>query len=289
MSVTVAAAGISKSRIWRQRFVVGLLLGAVILTLGVLVWVIAYVALKGFTYLGPEFLTNNPPGNPSVAGGGYLNGILGSFIIVGVAAAIAIPIGLLTAVYITEMAHGRLARSISFWNDVLVGVPTIVIGAFIYAIWVTRFGFSGFAGSLALAIVMLPIIIRTASQMLALVPADLREASYALGGGQRQTILRVVSRVAAPGMVTGVMLAIARAMGETAPLLLTALGNDIFTELNPGHRMSTLSLQIFDSAISGFRAAQARAWAGALTLLLIVLALTMIARAFASRGTIRRS
>jgi phosphate transport system permease protein len=255
-------------------------------TLAVLLWVLYYVAKQGLQYLGPEFLTNTPPGNPSQAGGGFLNGIIGSLIIVGIATVMAVPTGVLAAVYIAEFG-GPFARVTAFLTDVLVGIPTIVTGAFIYAIWVTHFGFSGFAGSLALALVMLPLVIRTTLEMLRLVPAALREASLALGVTRARTITRVVLPTALAGITTGVMLAVARALGETAPLLLTTLGNDLFTEYNPTKRMSTLSLQIFGNAISGFKAGQARAWAGSLTLVALVLIFTAIARLAGRRSAVR--
>ncbi len=256
--------------------------------LAVLAWIIFYVAIQGFSAITPGFLVQNPPGNPSAAGGGFANGIIGSLIIVGIATLIAVPIGVLTAIYLAEYGRGRWSEAVSFFTDVLIGIPTIVTGAFIYSIWVVRFGFSGFAGSLALAIVMVPLIIRTTTQMLKLVPDDLREGSMALGGSSRKTVLRMVLPAALPGIITGLMLAVARAMGETAPLLLTALGNDLFTETNPGRRMSTLSLQIFNNAITGYKAGQARAWAGALTLVAIVLLLTLAARFFARRSRVAR-
>lgn len=256
--------------------------------LAVLAWVLLYVAVQGFSALTPAFFVSNPPGNPGASGGGFANGILGSLIIVGVAALISVPIGILAAIYLAEYGRGHWSNTVSFFTDVLIGIPTIVTGAFVYSIWVIRYGFSGFAGSLALSIVMLPLIIRTTTQMLTLVPDELREASLALGASKRKTVLRIVLPAALPGIITGLMLAIARAMGETAPLLLTALGNDLFTEANPGKRMSTLSLQIFNNAITGFKAGQARAWAGALTLVGIVLILTFVARFFARRSRVAR-
>ncbi len=252
------------------------------LTLAVLLWVLAYVAAQGLQFLGPEFLLNTPPGNPSDAGGGFLNGIIGSLIVVGIATAISVPTGIAAAVYMVEYG-GRLANVARFLTDVLVGIPTIVTGAFVYAIWVVHFGFSGLAGAVALALVMLPLVIRTTDEMLRLVPNTLREASLALGVTRSRTILSIVLPTAMSGIITGVMLAIARALGETAPLLLTALGNDLFIEVNPTHRMSTLSLQIFGNAITGFRAAQARAWAGALTLIIMVLLFVLTARLIARR------
>jgi phosphate transport system permease protein len=254
----------------------------------VLAWVLLYVAAQGFSALSPAFFLSNPPGNPSAPGGGFANGIIGSLIIVGLASLMSMPIGILAAIYLAEYGRGRWSNSVSFFTDVLIGIPTIVTGAFVYTIWVIHFGFSGFAGSIALAIVMLPLIIRTTTQMLKLVPDDLREGSLALGASKRKTVLRIVLPAALPGILTGLMLAVARAMGETAPLLLTALGNELFTELNPGKRMEALSLQIFSNAISGFQAGRARAWAGALTLVAIVLIFTVAARFFARRSRVAR-
>jgi phosphate transport system permease protein len=266
-------------------FMTSLLAVVMAATIAVLIWVLVYVAGQGLKYLGPEFLTQTPPGNPSTPGGGFLNGIIGSLITTGIATAISVPIGIAAAIYFVEYG-GRLARGARFLTDVLVGIPTIVTGAFIYAIWVVFFGFSGIAGGLALGLVMLPLVVRTTEEILRLVPRELREASLALGITKARTILRVVLPTASSGIITGVMLAIARAMGETAPLLLTALGNDLFIELNPTHRMSTLSLQIFGNAITGFKAAQARAWAGALTLVAMVLIFTIAARLIARRSSI---
>jgi phosphate transport system permease protein len=256
-------------------------------TVAILLWVLGYVAAQGLKYLGPEFLTQTPPGNPSDPGGGFVNGIIGSIIVVGISTVISVPLGIAAAVHIVEYG-GRIARYASFLTDVLVGVPTIVTGAFVYALWVVYFGFSGIAGGIALALVMLPLVIRTTAEILRLVPTELREASLSLGITRARTIFSVVVPTAMSGIITGVMLAVARAMGETAPLLLTVLGNDLFIEFNPIQRMSTLSLQIFGNAITGFHAAQARAWAGALTLIAIVLILTITARMLARRGSIRK-
>ena len=266
-------------------FIHGLLLLVMIGTVSVLVWVLAYVAGQGLKYLGPQFLTQTPPGNPSQPGGGFLNGIIGTVIITGIATLVSVPVGVAAAIYLVEYG-GRLARVARFLTDILVGVPTIVTGALVYAVWVVYFGFSGIAGGIALGLVMLPLVIRSTEEMLRLVPRDLREAPLALGVTQTRTILSVVLPTASSGIITGVMLAVARAMGETAPLLLTALGNDLFIELNPTKRMSTLSLQIFGNAITGFKAAQARAWAGALTLVVMVLLFTVAARLMASRSSV---
>lgn len=265
----------------------GVLLLVMIATIGLLVWVLAYVAGQGLKYLGPQFLTQTPPGNPSHAGGGFLNGIIGSVIVTGIATLLSVPFGIAAAIYLVEYG-GRLARVTRFLTDILVGVPTIVTGALVYAAWVVFFGFSGIAGGIALGLVMLPLVIRSAEEMLRLVSGDLREASLALGVTKARTIMSVVLPTASSGIITGVMLAVARAMGETAPLLLTALGNDLFVEFNPTKRMSTLSLQIFGNAITGFKAAQARAWAGALTLVVMVLLFTVAARLIARRSGVSR-
>ncbi len=260
--------------------ILGVVLAGVI---GVLLWVLFYVARRGLAALDIGFLTSTPPGNPGDTGGGFVNGIIGSFIMVGIATALAVPVGVAAAIYLAEYGRGRLAYVVRFLADVMTGIPTIVIGAFVYALVVVRFGFSGYAGGLSLALVMLPLVVRASEEMIRLVPGDFREASLALGATRSRTMLTVVLPAATSGIITGVMLAIARAMGETAPLLLTALGNDLFVELNPGERMSTLSLQVFGNAITGFQAAQERAWAGALTLIGIVLALTILARLAARR------
>jgi phosphate transport system permease protein len=267
----------------RDRAMTAVLAVAVAATIAVLAWVLVYVAGQGLKYLGPSFFTTTPPGNPATVGGGYGNAIIGSLIIVGIAAGISVPLGIAAAVAIAEYG-GRLAAVAGFLTDVLVGVPTIVIGAFVWAFWVTRFGFSGLAGAIALAIVMLPLVIRASAEMLRLVPDVLREASAALGVTQARTIASVVLPTARSGLITGVMLAVARAMGETAPLLLTTISG-LFYQENPTKPMPALSLQIFSDAITGFQAAQARAWAGALTLIAIVLILTVIARVISRRAS----
>jgi phosphate transport system permease protein len=255
---------------------------------GLLAWILIYVGVQGLKAFDWGFLTDTPPGNPSDAGGGFYNGIIGSFEIVGLATLLALPLGVGCAIYLNQYARGRVAAVLRLVTEVMLGIPTIVTGAFVYALWVINFGFSGFAGALALGLVMVPLITRATEEMLRLVPRDIHEASLALGVTQSRTIVSVLLPTARAGIITGVMLAIARAMGETAPLLLTALGNDLFLETNPGQRMSTLSLQIFNSATGGFVNAQQRAWAGALTLIAIVLLLTIAARLVARRSAVSR-
>ncbi|HUY47767.1 MAG TPA: ABC transporter permease subunit [Streptosporangiaceae bacterium] len=183
----------------RDRVMTVLLAVEMAITLAVLAWVLAYVAGQGLKYLGPSFFTQTPPGTPSQAGGGYANGIIGSLIVVGIATAMSVPVGIAAAVAIVEYG-GRFAAATSFVTDVLVGVPSIVTGAFVYALWVTRFGFSGLAGSVALAFIMLPLVIRATAEMLRLVPVHLREASAALGVGRARTIVSVVLPSALPGI-----------------------------------------------------------------------------------------
>jgi phosphate transport system permease protein len=260
------------------------ILGIVVLVVvALLLWILFYVAKQGLKLFSWGFLTETPPAFPGDKGGGFANGIVGSGIIVGLATVISVPIGLLAAIYLAEYGRGRAAYSIRFLTDVMTGIPTIVLGAFVYSLIVIRWGFSAYAGAVALALLMLPLIIRSSEEMLHLVPAELREASLALGVGKARTTVSIVLPAALSGIITGVMLAVARALGETAPLLLTALGNDLFMETNPSHRMSALSLQIFNNAITGFKESQERAWAGALTLVGIALLLTILARLLGRR------
>lgn len=264
-----------------------LIAAAGIFTVAMLAWILSYVVIRGVRAMTPRFFVSTPPGSPAIPGGGFLNGILGTLEVTGIAFLIAAPAGVMAAIWLSEFARGKGSAVVRFTTDVLAGVPTIVLGAFIYAVWVTSFGFSGFAGALALALVMLPLVIRSAQEALRQVPRELREASLAMGAGHRHTIIHVTLPAAVPGILTGLLLAVARAAGETAPLLLTALGNELFVELNPAKRMSTLSLQIFTNAVTGFRAAQARAWAGALTLVGIVFVFGLGARTLRAKGVRR--
>jgi phosphate transport system permease protein len=200
----------------------------------------------------------------------------------------AVPLGVLAAVYLNEYGRkGRLARTIRFMSDVMTGVPSIVMGLFIYTVWVLRFGQSGFAGALALACLMLPIVIRAAETALQLVPKDLREASTALGARTSRTVLSIVIPAALPGIVSGALLAVARAAGETAPLLFTI---GVVTSTNPNLLDGTntaLSAQIFGNAQLPFVGAQNRAWGAAYTLVAIVFVVTALARLIARRFTVR--
>lgn len=214
--------------------------------------------------------------------------VLGTLLTTGAASMMAIPLGVLAAVYLNEYGHrGRLASVIRFLSDVMAGVPSIVMGLFIYTIWVLRFGYMGFAGALALGCLMLPIVIRSAETALQLVPNELREASAALGSRPSRTILTVVLPAALPGVVSGALLAVARAAGETAPLLFT-----IGTVTSPNQNLfdgtnTALSAQIFANATQPFEGAIDRAWGAAFTLIVLVFVMTAIARVVARRFTVR--
>ncbi|MEV0970150.1 phosphate ABC transporter permease PstA [Microtetraspora glauca] len=250
-----------------------------------LISVLWLVVKNGMQRFDLEFLTHSMRNiGARDAGGGAYHAIIGTLEQVLLASLIAVPIGLLTAVYLVEYGSGgRLARSISFFVDVMTGVPSVVSGLFVLAFWILALGmpFSGFAGAMALSILMMPVVVRSAEEMLRLVPNDLREAAYALGVPKWRTIVKVVLPTAFTGIVTGVMLAVARVAGETAPLLLTvfftdSINNDPFN----GPQMG-LPLYVFDQAGRPTDTAIDRAWTGALTLILIVMLLNLVARLIA--------
>ncbi len=264
-----------------------LLAATTLIALMPLAGVLIYTVGRGTARLDAEFLTHSMKGvGPLDAGGGAYHAVIGTLEMVAIASLIAIPLGLAAAVYIVEFGRGALASAIRFFIDVMTGIPSIVAGLFVFAFWVLGLGqgFSGLAGGMALAILMLPVVVRSAEEMLKLVPGDLREASYALGIPKWRTIVSVVLPSAASGITTGVLLAVARVTGETAPLLLTAFGYDAIRNSPVSGPQSALPLYVFSQAQSAFDVALNRAWAGALTLILVVLALTLIARLLASRS-----
>jgi phosphate transport system permease protein len=238
----------------------------------------------------PAFFTQTIPMISRKAGPGMGPAIVGTVLVTGGATLVAVPVGVLGAVYLHEYGgSGSFARLVRFMATVMTGVPSIVMGLFIYLVWTMNFGYSAFGGALALACLMLPIVIGSTEQMLRLVPASLREASYALGATRSRTIVAIVLPAALPGIISGVLLAIARAAGETAPLMFavgaaTAYNPRLFHEAN-----TSLSLQIFGNATSAFPAAQDRAWGAALTLVLFTFLITLIARVFTARLALKRS
>lgn len=265
----------------------GLLGASVVIALIPLVLVLAYTASKGANALDGGFLSHSMRGvGPLDGNGGAYHAILGTLEQVLIASLIAIPLGLLVAVYIVEYGRGPLRGAVRFLIDVMTGIPSIVAGLFIFAFWVLGLhqGFSGFAAGLSLAVLMLPVVVRSAEEMLKLVPDSLREASYALGVPRWRTVVSVVLPTASAGITTGVMLAVARVTGETAPLLLTAFGYDAIRNSPLKGPQSGLPLFVFQQAGSAFDVAVRRAWAGALALIAIVLLLTIVARAVAARG-----
>jgi phosphate transport system permease protein len=222
------------------------------------------------------------PAPPGETGGGMANAIVGSLILVGLGAVIAIPIGILSGVYMSEYAGTRFASLVRFAADTLNGVPSIVIGVFVYGIAVLPFKhFSALAGGLALGIMMIPIIARTTEELLLLVPGTMREGALALGATHARAVFSVVVPSALPGIITGVVLALARIAGETAPLLFTALNNKFFTT-KLTQSMSSLTVQVFTYANSPYQDWHRQAWAGALVLVAIVLTCSLLAR-FATR------
>lgn len=279
----------ARRRVWRNRRNTILIALATVLVLIPVGMILAYVAIKGLQTMSWEFLTSSQPFSLRREGGGFLNGLIGTAIMVGVATVVSVPLGILGAVYLVEYGKSNwLAKLIRFFADVMTGVPSIFVGLFVYTALVVEFGFSALMGAAALAIIMMPIVVRSTEEMLKLVPTELKDASYGLGAAKWQTVTKVILPSAAPGITTGVMLAIARAAGETAPLLLTALGSIQLTYKLWGEPIQALPLAIFDGARNPFAAGQARAWAGALELIIIILILTIVARVIASRSRLTR-
>jgi phosphate transport system permease protein len=264
---------------------------ALLLTLLPLGFVIGYVADRGARRFSGHFLTSSMAGvGPLDAGGGIAQALIGTLEQVLVASVIAVPLGLMVAIYITEYGGTRFSTAVRFLIDVMTGIPSIVAGLFILAFWLIELGhgFSGFAGGLALAVLELPIVVRTSEQMIQLVPNSLREASYALGIPKWRTILRVVLPTASNGIVTGVMLAVARVIGETAPVLLV-IGNNNFVNSDVFHHaQASLGVFIYQGALSSSNYDVDRAWAAALALILVVVVLYVAARLLTRRNKLAR-
>ncbi len=254
-----------------------------------LVLVIYYLFARGLKGMSAGFFTSDPTGSFLGEPGGVKSAILGTLEIVALAAAIAIPIGIGVALYLVEFGKkGLFAQIVRYFVDVMTGVPSIVFGLFIYITLVTSGiggSFTGWKGSLALALLMLPVVTRSAEVVLNLVPEALREAALALGVPRWKVTLKIVLPTALPGLITGSLLAVARGMGETAPLLFTSAS--VFgTTYNLGERMNSLPVQIFQDISQPNDAIVNRAWASALTLVLLILAITLIARLAARRSAI---
>ena len=243
-----------------------------------LVWILITVVSRGIGSLNFEFFTELPT-PPGMTGGGLANAIVGTMVMTIIAAATAIPIGMLAGTYLSEVGKGTgMAEFIRLVNNIMIGVPSIIIGIFIYVLIVVPMkGFSGLAGAVALAVIMLPIVVRTTEDMLTLVPDSIRESALALGASRWRTTFDIVFRAAKNGLLTGVLLAVARVSGETAPLLFTALNSSYwFSGLN--EPMANLTVTIFNYAMSPYTDWQAKAWGASLLIMVSILALTVTSR-----------
>lgn len=266
-----------RKRVRTNRLALVLSIMAMVIGMGFLAWILAVLLYKGFGALSLTLFTASTPAPGSE--GGLANAILGSAAMVAVATFIATPIGILAGVYLSEFGRrGWLAPTTRFINDILLSAPSIVIGVFIYAVYVAQVQhFSGWAGSLALALIAIPVVVRTTENMLNLVPASLREAASALGAPRWKVVLSVVLRAAKAGVLTGVLLAIARVSGETAPLLFTALNNQ-FMSLDLNGPMANLPVVIFQYAMSPYENWNSLAWGGAIIITFGVLCLNILVR-----------
>lgn len=265
-------------RKYRNRVMMGMLVLATCLALVPLFGILGYVFVKGIGSLSWGFFVNLPKAM-GAPGGGMANAIVGTLTMVSLASLIGIPVGILTAIYLSEYdRHSWLSMSVRFATDVLTGIPSIIVGIVIYTAVVLRVGhFSALAGGLALSIIMIPLVIRSTEEMLKLVSPSIREGGYALGVSKAKTILRIVLPTAAKGIITGALLAVARVSGETAPLLFTALGNHYWARsLNVP--TASLPVQIYQYATSPYKEWQQQAWTGAFVLIALVIILNLIAR-----------
>jgi phosphate transport system permease protein len=265
---------------------------AFLLALVPLVWILGAVLSQGLSTVAKATWWTNSQRNitPDVVGGGAYHAIVGTLEQSLVCALIAVPIAMFTAIYLVEYGRGRLARVISFMVDILTGIPSIVAALFVYALWVTTFGLQrvGFAVSLALVLLMIPVVVRSTEEMLKLVPNELREASYALGVPRWKTIMKIVIPTALGGIVTGVMLGLARVMGETAPLLILGpYAQAINPNLFSGNQ-AALPTMIKDAFDNPDDPSVARMWASALTLILLVLLLNLVGRLVARTSGVKR-
>ena len=262
----------------RNGIMMGLSLAATLLGLGWLVAILSVLLWEGFSGLSLAVFTEMTP--PPGASGGLLNPIIGSLILTVLAVLIGTPIGILAGTYMAEYGrHDRLTSVVRFINDILLSAPSIVVGLFIYEVMVAPMGhFSGLAGAVALAVIVIPVVVRTTEDMLLLLPDQLREAATSIGMPRAVMITRIAYRAARAGIVTGILLAVARVSGETAPLLFTALNNQ-FWSLDLNAPMASLPAVIFQFALSPYKEWQQLAWSGALIITLAVLVLSIVARA----------
>lgn len=247
-----------------------------IAAVGILLMILLYIARQGIGSLTLQFLIDRP--RPVGEGGGIGNAILGSLVLLALSSGIGIPIGVATGIYLSEFGDGRFGSAVRFLVDTLTGIPSIVTGVFVYAVLVLPMKqFSAFAGGVALALIMIPIVARTTEEMLRLVPHNLREGALALGAPQWRVTMGIVLPAAASGIATGAMLAVARVSGETAPLLFTAFGSRFF-DYYLDRPIASLTVQIYSYAISPYDEWHAQAWAATLVLMTLILSINLIVR-----------
>lgn len=277
----------SAFRRFKDRSATVLLTGAMIIAMIPLVLIIFEVTRRGIGVVNLDFFTQTEP-PPRREGGGYAAGFFGTLYIMALAILMSLPFGIATAVYIVEYGPNRMTSAIRFFTDVMTGIPSIFVGLFVYGLLVIGWGglgFGTFVGAVAIAVMMLPIVTRSAEEMLRLVPNEMRNASYGLGARKWQTIVHTVLPTAAPGLTTGSMLAIARGIGETAPLMLTAFGSGLIVTSFQGDPQGSVPLQLFKGAAQPFEAGVDRAWGAALCLFALVLIFTVVARWIGSKAS----
>ncbi|MCQ1550667.1 MAG: phosphate ABC transporter permease PstA [Candidatus Accumulibacter phosphatis] len=272
-------------RILTNRIGMGLSMLAMAFGLLALLWILWTLFYNGFAALSWDLFTRDTPA-PGSEGGGLRNAIVGSLLIVGVTALVSTPIGILAGIYLAEFGgKSRFAAATRFVTDIMLSAPSIVVGLFVYALAVaTLGGFSGWAGSLALSLIAIPVVVRTTENMLLLVPGSLREAAFAVGAPHWQVSLKVTLRAVKAGVLTGILLAIARVTGETAPLLFTALNNQFYST-DMSQPMGNLPVVIFQFAMSPYDNWVNLAWGGALLIALMVLAINIVARVLFRKKT----
>jgi phosphate transport system permease protein len=270
----------------RRKFINSLVLSISCLAafsgLFILVWILADVALKGYSAINWPFFSQLPA-PPGIPGGGLANAIIGTFLMTLTAAFIAVPIGMLAGAYLAEFGDNIFGRVARFLSDILVSAPSIVVGVFVYLVMVKTLGhFSGWAGAVSLAIIMLPVVSRTTEEMLKLVASEMRESALALGSPYWRMMAGVIFRAAGPGIATGVMLAVARVAGETAPLLFTALNSPYWMH-SMNEPMANLTVVLFNYAMSPYDDWHVQAWGAALLITMAVLAVNILTRVVLGR------
>jgi phosphate transport system permease protein len=286
-NIPAASRALYRRRNLKNAVAIALACAAALFGLTFLGWILWTLIAKGLAGIDLALFTQDQP--PPMEVGGLRNAFVGSILMCGMAILLGTPLGIAAGTWLAEYGHGRkLGTVIRFVNDILLSAPSIVLGLFVYAIFVMQFSggeFSAVAGAVALGFIVLPVVVRTTDEMLRLVPSQMREAALSLGVPQWKVIVQVLYRSALPGIVTGILLALARISGETAPLLFTAFGND-YLSMNIGSEMSAVPLVMYRFAGSGFENWEQIAWAGALVLTLFVLAVSLVARTVLLRNKI---